>query len=142
MRKLAALFVLAVSIAFAPAQAPASTPAPTPAAAKQASNPATQTQLFKATPTPAATTDFADKSHTFEVNDVKGLLLTCIAPQLDTNPDTDLFNNCTLAPGRTLDDVMHTFIQAIHVEQNERLKERAEWKKDHEEKPDLNPAQR
>jgi len=56
--------------------------------------------------------------HLFPVNDAKGLLLTCIAPEIETNPNTDLFSDCTLAPGRTLDDVMHTFIGAIHYIQN------------------------
>ena len=76
------------------------------------------------------------------MNDLKGLLLTCIAPQLDTDPDTDIFNSCTLAPGRTLDDVMHTFIQAIHFIQNEQQKERAEWNKDREEKSGRDSAQK
>jgi hypothetical protein len=67
------------------------------------------------------------------------LLLTCIAPEIDTNPDTDVFHDCTLAPGRTLDDVMHTFIGAIHFVQNQQIKERSEWKKDLEEKPDQKP---
>jgi hypothetical protein len=40
----------------------------------------------------------------------EGLLLTCIAPKINTNADTDVFKSCTLA-ARTLDDVMHTFVQ-------------------------------
>ena len=82
------------------------------------------------------------KGHTFQVNDEKGLLLTCVAPELDTNPDTDIFNSCTLAPGRTLDDVMHTFIQAIHFVQNEQAMERAEWYKDQKEESVVKPAQK
>lgn len=142
MKKLAALSILAVSVAFAPVLASASTLVPTPVAAKQASDTATQTQLLKAAPTSASAPDSARKSLAFQVNDVKGLLLTCIAPQLDTDPNTDIFNGCTLAPGRTLDDVMHTFIQAIHFVQNEQLKERAEWNKDHEEKSGQDSAQK
>ena len=142
MKKLAALSILAVSVAFAPVLAFASTLAPTPIAAKQASDTVTQTQLLKAAPTSASTADSARKSLAFQVNDVKGLLLTCIAPQLDTDPNTDIFNSCTLAPGRTLDDVMHTFIQAIHFVQNEQLKERAEWNKSHEEELVPKPAQK
>jgi hypothetical protein len=43
--------------------------------------------------------------------DEKGLLLTCIAPEIDKNADTDIFTDCALAPGRTLDDVMHSFVR-------------------------------
>ena len=68
--------------------------------------------------------------------------MTCTAPEIDTNPDTDVFRDCKLAPGRTLDDVMHTFIQAIHVEENERTKERAEWNKNLDEKLAQKPAQK
>ena len=74
------------------------------------------------------------------MNDEKGLLLKCEAPQLNSDPDTDIFNSCTLAPGRTLDDVMHTFIRAIHFVQNEQLKEWAEWTKEQKEKPARNPT--
>jgi hypothetical protein len=118
MKKLATLSVLAVSVALAPMLASASPLSPTPVAAKQASDTATQTQLLKAAPASSPTPDSARKSLAFQVNDVKGLLLTCIAPQLDTDPNTDIFNGCTLAPGRTLDDVMHTFIPSnpLHSE--------------------------
>jgi hypothetical protein len=53
----------------------------------------------------------------YPVIDEQGLLLTCIAPEIETDSETDVFKNCTLAPGRTLDDVMHAFIGAIHAEQ-------------------------
>jgi hypothetical protein len=76
------------------------------------------------------------------VNDEKGLLLTCIAPEIDTNTDTDAFKSCTLAPGRTLDDVMHTFVQGIHYEQGQHQKEREEWKKELEEKTAQKPTQK
>jgi hypothetical protein len=76
------------------------------------------------------------------VNDEKGLLLSCIAPQIESNPDTDVFNNCTLAPGRTLDDVMHTFVGALHVVQNEQIKERAEWTKSLEGQSAQEPARK
>ncbi|MGA3009740.1 MAG: hypothetical protein ABSD72_05705 [Terracidiphilus sp.] len=142
MKKLAVLSILAVSVALVPVQAPASTLAPTSVAAKQASDAATQTKLLKAAPAAAPTPDSARKSLAFEVNDVKGLLLTCVAPQLDTDPNTDIFKSCTLAPGRTLDDVMHTFIQAIHFIQNEQLKERAEWNKEREERSGRDSAQK
>lgn len=57
--------------------------------------------------------------HVFPVVDEKGLLLTCIAPEMETNKDTDNFKNCALAPGRSLDDVMHSFIRAAHQQQLE-----------------------
>lgn len=71
-------------------------------------------------PSPIGLADLASpsKRHVFPVMDERGLLLTCIAPEMEINQDTDLFNNCALAPGRTLDDVMHSFIKAIHQEQN------------------------
>ena len=80
--------------------------------------------------------------HLFTVNGAKGPVLTCIAPDMDTNPDTDIFKSCTLAPGRTLDDVMHTFIQGIHYEQSQHQKEREEWQKNLKEAPDQKPAQK
>jgi hypothetical protein len=63
------------------------------------------------------------RSRLFPVWDEKGLLLTCIAPEIDKNANTDIFNDCALAPGRTLDDVMHALVGAIHYEQNQRSKE-------------------
>jgi hypothetical protein len=62
------------------------------------------------------------RSHLFPVMDEKGLLLTCIAPEIDKNADTDIFTDCTLAPGRTLDDVMHSFVSTIHNEHNQQSK--------------------
>jgi hypothetical protein len=69
--------------------------------------------------------DLAVVRHRFPVTDEQGLLLTCIAPEIETNSETDVFKNCTLAPGRTLDDVMHTFIGAIHAEQRRQAEEHA-----------------
>jgi hypothetical protein len=134
MKKLAAVLALVVFFTLAPELAYASTPALTPARATMTADPATQTQLSKATPAAASAKDSKSTDKTFRVNDEKGLLMTCIAPEIDTNPDTDIFNNCALAPGRTLEDVMHTFIQAIHFVQNQQTKERAEWLKDLEER--------
>jgi len=134
MRKHEAILAIAVSITFAAAQTVASGLAPGSVNPKKTSEPAAQTKLVNATTAPASTPVSSPRGLAFQVNDDKGLLLTCIAPQLETNPDTDLFNSCVLAPGRTLDDVMHTFIRAIHFVQNEQLKERAEWSKEHEEK--------
>ena len=62
------------------------------------------------------------RSHLFPVMDEKGLLLTCIAPEIDRNADTDIFTDCALAPGRTLDDVMHSFVSTIHYEHNQQSK--------------------
>ena len=130
MKGLALPLALAIPLTFAAASAGASTPAGT----QSAPAPATQLKLSKPAPAAASATSSPNAGHTFEVNDEKGLLLTCIAPQIDANPDTDIFNGCTLAQGRTLDDVMHTFIQAIHFVQNEHAKERAELLEEVEEK--------
>ena len=101
-----------------------------------------QSQLLKPAPAAASAAESRPRGQSFQVNDVKGLLLTCTAPELETNPDTDLFNSCTLGPGRTLDDVMHTFIQAIHMVQNEHAKERAVWQKDLDERLARKPVQK
>ena len=141
MKGHATLLPLAVFIALAAVQASASTPAPalpgttTPDSAAQA-------QLLKPTPADASAMGSANSRHIFTVNDEKGLVLTCIAPELDANPDTDIFKSCTLAPGRTLDDMMHTFIQGIHYEQSEHRREREEWQKALEEKTVQKPAQK
>jgi hypothetical protein len=141
MRQHSPLLAIVVSIAFTAAQASGSTWAST-ALGKKKSQPVSQSGLMKVTPAPASSDDSPARGHVFQVNDVKGLLLTCIAPQLDTDPDTDIFNSCTLAPGRTLDDVMHTFIQGIHYEQKQQEKERAEWSKELEERQAQKPAQK
>ena len=122
------LLPLVAFIALAAASASASTPAPAVPGAKTPA-PASRTQTLKPVPEVASEARPADPLHLFTVNDEKGLLLTCVAPDLDTNIDTDVFKSCTLAPGRTLDDVMHTFIGALHLVQNEQMKERAEWNK-------------
>ena len=130
MKGLALPLALAIPLTFAAASAGASTPAGT----QSPPAPPTQLKLSKPAPAPASAASPRNAGHTFEVNDEKGLLLTCIAPQIDADPDTDIFNSCSLAQGRTLDDVMHTFIQAIHFVQNEHAKERAELLKEMEEK--------
>jgi hypothetical protein len=61
---------------------------------------------------------------------------------METNSETDVFNNCTLAPGRTLDDVMHSFIRAIHQEQREQLKDQAGWHQNSEENAEQKNAQK
>jgi hypothetical protein len=137
MKRHTALFSLAVFTAFAALQTSASTLAPalpdmkTPEAASR-------TQSLKLAPAAAP----ANPRHLFTVNDEKGLLLTCIAPEIDANPETDVFKSCALAPGRTLDDVMHTFVQGIHYEQSQHRKEREDWQKNLEESPDQKPAEK
>ena len=137
MKRLTALLSLAVFIACAAVQTSASTPAPALPTMKtpEAAPPAQSLKLA-----PAAGS--ANPSHLFSVNDVKGLLLTCIAPEIDTNAETDLFKSCALAPGRTLDDVMHTFVQGIHYMQSQQQQEREEWQKNLDELPDHKPAQK
>ena len=132
-----ALLSLAVFIACAAVETSASTPAPAIPGVKTPEA-APRTQPLR--PAPAAAP--ANPSHLFTVNDAKGLLLTCIAPEIDANPETDVFKSCALAPGRTLDDVMHTFVQGIHYEQSQHQKEREEWQKSLEEDPDHKPAER
>ena len=136
MRNHVALLAIAVSITFVTAQSAASASAPVSFGATKSGKPATQIKLLKATPADVST----PKGNTFQVNDEKGLLLSCIAPQIEANPDTDIFNSCTLAPGRTLDDVMHTFVGALHLVQNEQIKERTEWNKSLEDRSAQPPA--
>jgi hypothetical protein len=134
MKRHAALLPLAVFIAFSAAQTKASAPAPTLLGTKTPDF-ASQAQFLKRTSAAAAHAP----SLLFTVNDEKGTVLTCIAPEIETNADTDVFKNCTLAPGRSLDDVMHIFVRGIHYEQSQHQKEREEWQKDLAEKK---PAQK
>jgi hypothetical protein len=142
VRNHGSLLAVAVSITFSAAQLAASTQASASMGAKKSVESATQAKLLKATPVAASASDPSHRGNTFQVNDEKGLLLTCIAPQINTNPDTDIFNSCALAPGRTLDDVMHTFIGALHLVQNEQTKERAEWYKSLEDKSTQRSSQK
>jgi hypothetical protein len=142
MNKHGYLLPLFVFITLAAAQAVASTTPKTVVREKKASDPAAQSQILKPAPVAASAPDSRPRGQSFQVNDVKGLLLTCTAPALETDPDTDIFNSCTLAPGRTLDDVMHTFIQAIHLEQDQRTRERAEWNKSLDDKSAQKSAQK
>ena len=142
MKKYGALLSIVGSFALAAAQTAFSSLPRASAGPNKTSEPATKSQRITVTPVPASTSDSSKRGHTFEVNDEKGLLLTCIAPQLDTDPDTDIFNSCALAPGRTLDDAMHSFIQAIHLVQKEQAQERAEWQKEREKESASKPAQK
>jgi hypothetical protein len=140
MKAHAAFVSFAVSFALAGAHAAASTTASAPVRTSNAPQPATESS--KATPASLSTASSPIARHLFPVKDEKGLLLTCVAPEMDTNSETDVFNNCTLAPGRTLDDVMHSFIRGIHEEQKQRMKEQAESHKDTEDKADAKSAQK
>jgi len=141
MKGHATLLPLAVFIAFAAVETSASTPAPGLPGTKTPDS-APQAQLLKPTPVAASATGSANPSHLFTVSDEKGLVLTCIAPEIEINPDTDMFKSCTLAPGRTLDDVMHTFVQGIHYEQSEHQRELEEWQRALEAKTVQKPAQK
>jgi hypothetical protein len=103
MKRAALLLALAVILAFSARQMAASTGSTPPLTAAPAGN-------LKATPPSAAP---ANAALNFTVADAKGLLLTCARQQVDT----DTFSGCTLAPGRTLDDLMTSIVQAIRAEQ-------------------------
>jgi len=129
MRTLAVLLSLAVCASAFSAHAASATVSPS---------------TTRNTPGPEATTlkDHAlhpaapllSRSRVFPVNDEKGLLLTCIAPEIVANPNTDMFEDCTLAPGRTLNEVMHSFVGAMHAEQKQHEQERSDWEKAFDEK--------
>jgi len=123
MKAHAALVSVAVTFALSGFAAGASTPNSNCVAGRKISDLATEAS--KATPRALAVLDSATARHRFPVMDEKGLLLSCVAPELETNSETDVFKYCALAPGRTLDDVMHTFIQGIHEEQRLHAKEPA-----------------
>jgi hypothetical protein len=137
MKAHAAFLSLAISLVLAGPQAGAVT---TVSRSPQAHHPAAE--LSK--PTPRALSDSRSPvaRHLFPVRDENGsLLLSCVAPEMDSNSDTDVFKNCTLAPGRTLDDLMHSFIKAVHQEQHQSA-EHDEPVKAPERKPDEKAAQK
>jgi hypothetical protein len=128
MKSPAALVYLSVSIALASAHPAAFA---TVSHSSAASNPSELARQDPHVPPPALTA--AEKlaaRKLFPVSDEKGLLLTCVAPEIETNKDTDVFKDCTLAPGRTLDDVMHSFIGAMHEEQRKQAQEHPATNKD------------
>lgn len=116
--------------------------ATTSAAANAGKTAQTAIEIVKPTPPALAPKDSPRTRHLFHVNDEKGLLLSCIAPEIETNSETDNFKSCTLAPGRTLDDVMHSFVRGIHEEQREQLKEHAHSKAESIEKTNPTSAQK
>jgi len=106
MRRFATILALAASVAFSGAQMAASTRI---------------TQPRKAAPTSPLHFASPNTAYNFVVTDESGPLLTCAKQQIDT----DTYSGCTFAPGRTLDDLMTTFIRGIRAEQ---LKDKAEQK--------------
>lgn len=141
-----ALVSLAVFYALTGLQASASTPISpyfstgASTSARKISDPATE--IFRPTPHVLSVISSATALHRFPVMDEKGLLLTCVAPELDKDRETDVFKDCTLAPGRTLDDVMHSFVQGIHEEQRLRMREHADSQKYAGENADAKGAQK
>jgi len=121
MQSRAALVYLSLSIALASAHATAFATVSTSAHSRRSSQLAKEAS--QATPAALSAALSSIARQLFPVNDEKGLLLMCVAPEIETNKDTDVFRNCTLAPGRTLDDVMHSFISAIHEEQRKQARE-------------------
>ena len=129
MKSIAAPFTLAVCLALggAGAYALGAPSAVSPSTGNQKTA-EPDTKLLKS-PAARSSGSPARKSHVFPVHDEKGLLLTCVAPEIETNADTDLFEDCTLAPGRTLNDVIHSFVGAMHTVESQREQEREEWSK-------------
>jgi hypothetical protein len=103
MKRAATLLTLAVILASSAAQMAASTGTTPPLKAIPAGN------LNTAPLKPVASNTVLN----FSVMDLHGVLLTCAKQQVDT----DTFSGCTLAPGRTLDDLMTSIVQTIHAEQ-------------------------
>jgi len=140
MKVHAALVYLAVSLALTVAQAAAFPTVYAIASNRQISQ--AEKKISDAPPATLSVPGSPAARHLFPVRDEKGLLLSCIAPEMDTNKDTDLFNNCSLAPGRTLDDVMHSFIKAFHQEQKQQAVDHAGSQKDSDEKSTEKAAQK
>jgi hypothetical protein len=135
-----ALVSLAVSFALVGAHALALPAVSTDASTRQTNQ--AERKISGAPPASLSVPSSPAARHLFPVRDEKGLLLSCIAPEMDTNKDTDVFNNCSLAPGRTLDDVMHSFIKAFHQEQKEQAEEHAGAQKDSDDKATEKAAQK
>ena len=103
MKRATTLLTLAVLLASSAAQMAASTGTTQPLEAIPAGN--LNTAPIKAVP--------SNTVLNFTVMDLHGVLLTCAKQQVDT----DTFSGCTLAPGRSLDDLMTSIVQTIHAEQ-------------------------
>jgi len=103
MKRTATLLLPAIAMAFYSAPVTASTPKP---------------QRTQAT-APVAAADKLNTASTntiynFAVRDATGVLLTCAKQQIDS----DTFSGCTLAPGRTLDDLMTSIVRTIRAVEN------------------------
>jgi len=140
MKVHAALVSLAVSFVLAGSPAAALPAVSIAASARQTSQ--AEKRVSDAPPATLSASGSPAARHLFPVRDEKGLLLTCIAPEIDTNKDTDVFKNCSLAPGRTLDDVMHSFIKAFHQEQHQQAEEYPGSQKDSDDKATEKAAQK
>ena len=103
MKRAATLLTLAVILASSAAQMAASTGTTPPLKAISAGN--LNTAPLKPVPSNVVLN--------FSVMDLHGVLLTCAKQQVDT----DTFSGCTLAPGRTLDDLMTSIVQTIRAVQ-------------------------
>ena len=103
MKRAATLLALAIILVFSARQMAASTGSTPPLKAAPVGN---------LNPVPLHTAP-SNIALNFTVADAKGLLLTCAKQQIDTNT----FSGCTLAPGRTLDDLMTSIVRAIRAEQ-------------------------
>jgi len=123
-----AFVYLSLSVALASAHPAAFATVSNSAGTRRASELAKEAS--QATPAALSAAHLTLARQLFPVQDEKGLLLTCVAPEIETNKDTDIFKDCTLAPGRTLDDVMHSFIGAMHEEQRKHAREQSETNKD------------
>ena len=140
MKPYPAVLSLGVAFALVCAQAQASVETTTSARAKKSSQ--LSSEMNASTPGAFANVSSPEARHVFPVMDEKGLLLTCIAPEMETNKDTDLFKNCALAPGRTLDDVMHSFVKAVHQQQREVEAEKAPSREHTDDKAETNRDQK
>jgi hypothetical protein len=138
MRTYVALLTIAACLVFPCAKSAASTVTSSSVGTQKNSG---ITLQFKATPelSPAGS---RARSRLFPVRDENDLLLTCIAPEIDKNTDADIFTDCALAPGRSQNDAMHSFVSVIHNEQNQRSKEQAKGDNGPETEPDLKATQK
>jgi hypothetical protein len=122
---------LSIAVCAASVSAHAAPPAVSPSTTRNTPEP--DVKVLKESASHPATPSAAP-TRVFPVNDEKGLLLTCIAPEIAINPNPDVFEDCTLAPGRTLNEVMHSFVGAMHAEQKLHEQERTDWEKAFDEK--------
>jgi len=141
MKTHTALLSLAILFALASAEAGAVTAARRLTTAK---SPVTGNELAAPTPRELSVAASAMAQHRYQVRDEKGPLMSCVAPEMDVNSETDVFKNCTLAPGRSLDDFMHSVIKAIHQEQQQKAGSDEDPKQTSQSnaKPEQNAAQK